>query len=58
MLIVWIGQKSILFFLSLCLIPSYLILHLVNDCFNGFVCDWIKLLTDIFDTNFIKHLSN
>ena len=58
MLIVRIGEKRILFFLSFSLISFNFLFHLINDSLDSFIGNWIKFLTDIFDADFVKHFSN
>ena len=58
MLIVLICTESVLFFLGLQFITFDFLLHLIDDSFDSFIGDRIKFLTDVLNTNFVKHFCN
>ena len=58
MLIVWIRLERIFFFLGLQHISLDFFVHLVDDCFDSFVSDGIKFLTDVFDADLVEHFSD
>lgn len=57
-LIVWVWLESIFLFLGLKHVGLNLFIHLIDDCFDGFVGDGIKFLANIFDTDFVEHFSD
>ena len=40
------------------LVGLYLIFHLVDDCFDGLICNWVKLLADVLYAYLVEHFSN
>lgn len=58
MLVVRIGHQCVFLLLCFEFVAIDFFFHLVNDCFDGFVCDGVKFLTDVFDADLIQHFGD